>query len=253
MTVGDSALGDLLLQTDDYAFDDVLDLGAGDGFAARHFAARGRRVTATGFDMASYLVEPLPAAVDVRENVDACDLACFPDAAFDAVWCSHVLEHVTDVGRALAAVRRVLRPGGRLFIVVPEYAPYVVGGHVAPGWNLGILMYVLILAGFDVRQGAMINHCWHVAAFVARGEPPERPLRHDAGDIERLADLFPPGIDARQGFDGDLLHVNWRWAAPVAAVAARRGACCRRRRLLHDLTPPLLRKALRTRRRDGID
>src|SRR5258706_8650655 len=42
------------------------------------------------------------------------DLAAlpYPDADFDVVIANHVLEHVADDGRALAEIRRVLRPGG---------------------------------------------------------------------------------------------------------------------------------------------
>ena len=39
----------------------------------------------------------------------------FTDGAFDAVLNSGVLEHVDDERAALAELRRVLRPGGRLF------------------------------------------------------------------------------------------------------------------------------------------
>src|SRR5436309_2471150 len=40
-------------------------------------------------------------------------------AAFDAVICSHVLEHVADARRALAEVHRVLAPGGWAILQSP--------------------------------------------------------------------------------------------------------------------------------------
>ncbi len=43
-----------------------------------------------------------------------------PDASFDAVVCNHVLEHVPDDRRAMAELRRVLRPGGWALLLVPD-------------------------------------------------------------------------------------------------------------------------------------
>lgn len=47
-------------------------------------------------------------------QADAQDLP-FPDASFDAVLANHMLYHVPDRPRALSELRRVLRPGGRLY------------------------------------------------------------------------------------------------------------------------------------------
>lgn len=42
-----------------------------------------------------------------------------PDAAFDVIYCSHVLEHVVDDRRAIGEIYRVLTPGGWALIQVP--------------------------------------------------------------------------------------------------------------------------------------
>lgn len=98
---------------------DVLDLGAGTGVNLRHFPQ----------DVRLTLVEPSPgmrarlterAAGDPRVvaviDASAEDLP-FPDASFDGVALGLVLCSVPDPARALAEVRRVLRPGGQLAFV----------------------------------------------------------------------------------------------------------------------------------------
>jgi SAM-dependent methyltransferase len=52
---------------------------------------------------------------DMVLNIENIDL---PDASLDCVVCSHVLEHVDDA-RALGEMRRVLRPGGCIVIMIP--------------------------------------------------------------------------------------------------------------------------------------
>jgi SAM-dependent methyltransferase len=54
--------------------------------------------------------------VDLRLDVTALEL---PDGAFDAVICSHVLEHVPDDAAAMAELRRITAPGGFALVMVP--------------------------------------------------------------------------------------------------------------------------------------
>jgi SAM-dependent methyltransferase len=44
----------------------------------------------------------------------------YPADAFDAVTLCHAIEHLPDPARALGAVHRMLRPGGRLAILTPN-------------------------------------------------------------------------------------------------------------------------------------
>ena len=39
----------------------------------------------------------------------------------DLVWCSEVLEHVADTTSFLTEARRVLKPGGRILVTVPDH------------------------------------------------------------------------------------------------------------------------------------
>jgi SAM-dependent methyltransferase len=64
-----------------------------------------------------YLTADLdPTGVDRQLDVTRLDL---PDDAFDAVLCSHVLEHVPDDAAAIRELRRVTAPGGWCLVMVP--------------------------------------------------------------------------------------------------------------------------------------
>jgi SAM-dependent methyltransferase len=54
--------------------------------------------------------------VDLHLDITAVEL---PDASFDAVICSHVLEHVDDDAAAMRELRRITAPGGWCLVMVP--------------------------------------------------------------------------------------------------------------------------------------
>ena len=54
----------------------------------------------------------------VMEKMDVCDIR-HPDGTFDAIYCSHVLEHVPDDRKAMREFFRTLKPGGWAVLNVP--------------------------------------------------------------------------------------------------------------------------------------
>jgi ubiquinone/menaquinone biosynthesis C-methylase UbiE len=104
----------------------VLDVACGAGaITLRAAAAVGPAGQATGVDLSGRMVEAArirtatgggPANLRFeRMDAEALEL---PTAAFDAVLCSLGLMYLPDPERALAEMRRVLRPGGRLALAV---------------------------------------------------------------------------------------------------------------------------------------
>lgn len=71
-----------------------------------------------GIDAIDY--ESVDIVADATEALRA-----FPDASVDFITSSHFLEHVAEVGRIVDEMTRVVRPGGRIEVVVPHFAhPY---------------------------------------------------------------------------------------------------------------------------------
>jgi SAM-dependent methyltransferase len=95
----------------------VLDIGCGEGQAARHLAARGMEVI--GVDpTTSQITEARargggPAYGEARADALPCR-----DRAFDAVLLCLALEHVDEFETAIGEVARVLEPGGRFVLLL---------------------------------------------------------------------------------------------------------------------------------------
>lgn len=98
----------------------VLEGGCGRGELVHALRANGYR--AVGMDFARQVVRAVGAAVPELVLV-AGDVRRLPfaDASFDGCLSGGVIEHFWDgYGGILAELRRVLRPGGRLFITFPQ-------------------------------------------------------------------------------------------------------------------------------------
>ena len=97
----------------------ILDAGCGSGplFAA----LRDRGAVVTGFDKSAGMLELARRRLGNGADLQVADLGSplpFSDGAFDDVIASLVLHYLEDWGPALAELRRVLRPGGRLIVSV---------------------------------------------------------------------------------------------------------------------------------------
>jgi SAM-dependent methyltransferase len=98
-------------------YQNVLDVGFGVGYSLDKFKELGIKVT--GITMNE---DERKAAFIVGHNVQIMDMANldFEDKTFDLVWCRHAIEHSVMPIIALMEFKRVLQPGGVLFIEVPQ-------------------------------------------------------------------------------------------------------------------------------------
>jgi ubiquinone/menaquinone biosynthesis C-methylase UbiE len=105
----------------------VLDVGCGTGFAVRYLASRLTQGKVCGIDISSGMIERAQAAIpeDLRHKVEflqaSSDDIPYPSAEFDHLLCTNSFHHYPDPPRALAEMRRVIKPGGQL--VIFENAP----------------------------------------------------------------------------------------------------------------------------------
>jgi SAM-dependent methyltransferase len=100
---------------------DVLEIGSGTGVHARLLAGAGARLTAidltpTAVELTKRRLQLAGVDADVRE-ADAESLP-FADDSFDLVWSWGVIHHSEHTDRVVAEIARVLRPGGRLALMV---------------------------------------------------------------------------------------------------------------------------------------
>jgi len=150
----------------------VLDMGCGGGRHAFEAWRRGAVVVALDYsegelkDVCATLGAMVAAGeVDASPGVggavngDALALP-FPDATFDVVIASEVLEHVWDDTGAIAELVRVLKPGGRMAVTVPTRWPERICWaldhryHDTPGGH------VRIYRQRDLEQKLEAAGCW---------------------------------------------------------------------------------------------
>lgn len=96
----------------------LLDVGCGNGM----FIARMKELgwEAVGLDPDPEAVEVAHRAFGVEAHVGRVENTALPEASFDAVTLSHVIEHLPDPVATLRACARLLRPGGRLIALTPN-------------------------------------------------------------------------------------------------------------------------------------
>ncbi|WP_240902228.1 class I SAM-dependent methyltransferase [Wenzhouxiangella sp. XN24] len=88
----------------------ALDVGCRSGTQSQWMEQRGYTVTSIDINR----VYEQCQVVDVNNGLP------FPEASFDLIWCSEVIEHLVSPEAFVSECNRVLKPGGRLVLTTPN-------------------------------------------------------------------------------------------------------------------------------------
>jgi arsenite methyltransferase len=106
----------------------VVDVGSGPGLLAVEMAAAvGPTGQVCGIDVSDSMLalargrQTPPDSAPVEYLSGGVEHIPYPDDAFDVAVSTQVLEYVADIPAALAEIRRVLRPGGRLLVLDTDW------------------------------------------------------------------------------------------------------------------------------------
>lgn len=176
----------------------VLDAGCGAGPLMESLRAKGASVA--GFDRSAAMIDFARRRLGTDAELRVADLADplpYGDREFDDVFCSLALHYLQDWSGPLSEFRRVLKPGGRVFISVNHPAAYAI--EYPDGNYFGITKHT---EDYEMDGQTVYLTFWHrplhamADAFTAAGlritaisEPPVAP--------DTPPDLIPAGFEGK--------------------------------------------------------
>ena len=208
----------ILRMLSSYEFDEVLDIGSGAGEHQRFFELFSKQVYSIDIDkQADYVGDFMEVDFDKQ---------------FQAIWCSHVLEHQRNVGLFLDKIYDVLADDGVLAITVPLHQrETMIAGHLT-SWSIPLLCYNLVMAGFDCVDADILSI--YELSLIVRKHPAEHSewrkqsaLGIEPGKmpLEHIAGFFPYEVNQGATVSGTG-YINWGGAidhyvlpAPVKPVS----------------------------------
>jgi SAM-dependent methyltransferase len=228
---------------------DVLDAGTGTGEIAGRIARAWPGLGVTGLDLFEGHLAKARAAHPPREVPNVAFVKGdfrrlpWPDGSFGAVLLRHLLHAFPEPEPVLAEARRVLRPGGLVYVLAEDYGAVLVDAPARESRDLYLdAAPGMLKQGTDLLQGRSVPRRLRAAGYVdVRVDPIlvdtetvdrgtfARMLRHwrDGYAAHLAAAIGVPAAEASRRFDGQILSVldTDRYAAwLLLAVSGRRPA-----------------------------
>jgi len=144
----------------------ILDYGCGAATYLSHFRSCGANVY--GAELTPSVVQACQlAGFDVTLVEDGCQIP-FPDGRFDAVYLMQVIEHLARPHEFLSEARRILKPGGTLYLAMPNARSvwrHAFALHWVAGWFAPFHLFVYsvqALRALARAHGFAVAQCWSV-------------------------------------------------------------------------------------------
>ncbi|WP_137128851.1 methyltransferase domain-containing protein [Rhizobium sp. FY34] len=189
-----------------HRFQSVLDLGQPDLQRLALLAADGRQVTGVVTSAVASLPTP---NVTLRQHAPV-----DPETPFDCVIAIDLLQRQVDPQAFLRRAHGMLAEGGVLALSVPAMRYPLVTGDLSI-WSGGLLLYHLVLSGFDCRNVKMLTQGEQIFLVLVKTSIEPAPLGVPLPLPETMRVHLPHGLefvetpDGGLAFDGDLPAIGW--------------------------------------------
>jgi len=174
----------------------ILDVGSGAGAHAKVFESKGHIVdTVDFFDSCTFRGNYMNLNIEKK---------------YDAIWCSHCLEHQLNPNNFLIKLKSNTKENGWIAITVPPLKHEIVSGHMTL-WNAGLLLYNLVITGINCNEAMIKKYDYNITIITKNKSFKVPKLKYDADDLITLKDYFPSAItrNAKGWFNGDIESLNW--------------------------------------------
>ncbi len=157
-----------LLGRTDWADREVLEIGLGEGAESEQLIRRG--ALWSGLDLTPESVDRVRARLSLRDlphrevRQGSVLRIPWPDDSFDIVFSHGVLHHVPEIGRAQSEIHRVLRPGGRLVVML--YARRSLNYQVA----IRVVRRAALLGAWTLRDTPLVRRSAMLTQHLANAE-----------------------------------------------------------------------------------
>jgi ubiquinone/menaquinone biosynthesis C-methylase UbiE len=131
----------------------IVDIGCGEGYILSKINSSEK----VGVDISDTALEQASKATQAKLVKANAESLPFSDSYFDAALCSEILEHTQNPDKVVQELSRVVKPGGKIVISVPN-EPFI-NRIKDVVWNLGL--FDILFPNVPKRQ----NDEWHLHSF----------------------------------------------------------------------------------------